>query len=190
MSVESVMPFNHLILCRPFSCPQSFPESASLQWIDSSHQVPSQIKKFPGYFLCSGSLLFFTYIFFLLPLLLVLLVLQFLLFTSLHCLSYFCFHHYYLVLFSCTSNITTAFMLSSRHPGLEINVEYYCTLYNTLHTHTHNMPPKRSFGQKDYIYIYMCVCVCVCVCACIHTHLYMYLYIERDTHKLTLEQES
>ena len=30
MSIESVMPSNHLILCRPFSsCPQSFPASAS-----------------------------------------------------------------------------------------------------------------------------------------------------------------
>ena len=137
MSVESVMPFNHLILWHPFSCPESFPASASLQWVDSSHQVPSQIKKFPGYFLCSGSLLFFSYIFFLLSLLLVFLVLQFLLFTSTHCPGYFCFHHYYLVLFSCTSNITNAFMLASRHPGLEINTEYYCTLYNTLYTHTH-----------------------------------------------------
>ena len=38
------------------------------QWVDSSHQVPSQIKKFPGSFLWSGSLLFFSYIFFLLSL--------------------------------------------------------------------------------------------------------------------------
>jgi len=30
MSIELVMPSNHLILCRPFSsCPQSFPESGS-----------------------------------------------------------------------------------------------------------------------------------------------------------------
>ena len=30
MSIESVMPFNHLILCRPFSsCPQSVPASES-----------------------------------------------------------------------------------------------------------------------------------------------------------------
>ena len=30
MSIESVMPFNHVILCRPFSsCPQSFPASGS-----------------------------------------------------------------------------------------------------------------------------------------------------------------
>ena len=90
-------------------------------------------------FLCCllRSLLFFSYIFFLLSLLLVLLALQFLLFTSLHYLSYFHFHHYYLELFSCTNNITTAFMLASWHLGLEIKIEYYCTLYNTLHTHTH-----------------------------------------------------
>ncbi|CAN0505403.1 unnamed protein product [Rangifer tarandus platyrhynchus] len=32
MSVESVMPSNHLILCLPFSsCPQSFPASGSFQ---------------------------------------------------------------------------------------------------------------------------------------------------------------
>ena len=29
MSIESVMPSNHLILCHPFSCPQSFPASES-----------------------------------------------------------------------------------------------------------------------------------------------------------------
>ena len=31
MSIESVMPSSHLILCRLFSCPQSFPASESLQ---------------------------------------------------------------------------------------------------------------------------------------------------------------
>ena len=31
MSIESVMPSNHLILCRPLSCPQSFPASGSFQ---------------------------------------------------------------------------------------------------------------------------------------------------------------
>ena len=32
MSIESVMPSNHIILCRPFSsCPQSFPASGSFQ---------------------------------------------------------------------------------------------------------------------------------------------------------------
>ena len=29
MSIKSVMPSNHLILCSPFSCPQSFPASES-----------------------------------------------------------------------------------------------------------------------------------------------------------------
>ena len=29
LSIESVMPSNHLILCHPFSCPQSFPASGS-----------------------------------------------------------------------------------------------------------------------------------------------------------------
>ena len=29
MSIESMMPSNHLILCLPFSCPQSFPASQS-----------------------------------------------------------------------------------------------------------------------------------------------------------------
>ena len=31
MSIMSVMPSNHLILCHPFSCPQSFPESGFFQ---------------------------------------------------------------------------------------------------------------------------------------------------------------
>ena len=40
ISIESVMPSNHLILCRPFSsCPQSFPASGYFQWVSSSHQV-------------------------------------------------------------------------------------------------------------------------------------------------------
>ena len=80
-------------------------------------------------------------------LLLVLLVFQLLRFTLLHCLSYFCFHHCYFVLFSCTSNITTAFMLSSRHSGLEINIEYYCTRYNTLHTHTDTQTHRHTHTQ-------------------------------------------
>ena len=29
MSIESVMPSNHLILCHPIPCPQSFPASGS-----------------------------------------------------------------------------------------------------------------------------------------------------------------
>ena len=40
MSIESVMPSNHLIFCRPFSsCPQSFPASGLFQCVGSSHQV-------------------------------------------------------------------------------------------------------------------------------------------------------
>ena len=40
MSIEPVMPFNHLILCRPFSSwPQSFPAGGSFQWVDFSNQV-------------------------------------------------------------------------------------------------------------------------------------------------------
>ena len=38
-SIESMMPFNHLILCFPFSsCPQSFPESGSfpMSWFFAS----------------------------------------------------------------------------------------------------------------------------------------------------------
>ena len=41
MSIESVMPSNHLILCRPHSsCPQSFPASGSFKWVSSLHQGP------------------------------------------------------------------------------------------------------------------------------------------------------
>ena len=40
MSVESVMPSNHLILCHPFSsCSQSFPATGSFPMSSSSHQV-------------------------------------------------------------------------------------------------------------------------------------------------------
>ena len=40
MSTESVMPSNHLILCRPIlSCLQSFPASGSFLCVSSSHQV-------------------------------------------------------------------------------------------------------------------------------------------------------
>ena len=45
MSTESVMPSNHLILCRPFfSCPQSFPASGLFQRDNSSHQVAKELK--------------------------------------------------------------------------------------------------------------------------------------------------
>ena len=40
MSIESVMPSNHLILCRPLHLPPSiFPSQGIFQWISSSHQV-------------------------------------------------------------------------------------------------------------------------------------------------------
>ena len=36
MSIESVMPSNHLILCRPFTCPQLFPGSFPMSWLFAS----------------------------------------------------------------------------------------------------------------------------------------------------------
>ena len=38
MSIELVMPSNHLVLCCPFSCPQSFPSSGSflVSWLFAS----------------------------------------------------------------------------------------------------------------------------------------------------------
>ena len=40
MSIESVMPSNHLILCHPFSsCPQFSQHQGLFQWVSSSHQV-------------------------------------------------------------------------------------------------------------------------------------------------------
>ena len=40
MSIELVMPSNHLILCHPFSSPlQSFPASGFFKWVSSSHQL-------------------------------------------------------------------------------------------------------------------------------------------------------
>ena len=39
MSIESVVPSSHLILCHPSSCLQSFPASGSFTWVSSSHQV-------------------------------------------------------------------------------------------------------------------------------------------------------
>ena len=56
------------------------------------------------------------------------------LFSSLHSLNYFhfCFHHYCSVLLSITSYITTAFTLTSRNSGLEIEILYYYTLYSTV----------------------------------------------------------
>ena len=39
MSIESMMPPNHLLLCTLFFCPQSFPASGSFPMSPSSHQV-------------------------------------------------------------------------------------------------------------------------------------------------------
>ena len=40
MSIESAMPFNHLILCHPLLLlPSIFPSSSLSQWASSSHQV-------------------------------------------------------------------------------------------------------------------------------------------------------
>ena len=40
MSIESVMPSSHLILCHPFSfCPQSLPASGPFLWLNSLHEV-------------------------------------------------------------------------------------------------------------------------------------------------------
>ena len=36
-----------------------------------------------------------------------------------------------------TSYITTAFTLAFRHPGLEIKILYYCTLYSTQYSKVH-----------------------------------------------------
>ena len=48
------------------------------------------------------------------------------------CLFILCLGLQFLVLLSSTIYITTAFMLASRHPGLEIKILYYCTLYSTV----------------------------------------------------------
>ena len=40
MSIELVMPSNHLILCRPLLlCPQSLSASGFFQWVNSTHEV-------------------------------------------------------------------------------------------------------------------------------------------------------
>ena len=55
MSIESVMPSSHLILCRPFSsCPQSLPASESLPM---SHKVIEPLK-----FKSKFKLFFFLYL--------------------------------------------------------------------------------------------------------------------------------
>ena len=64
----------------------------------------------------------------------------YLLLASLHSVNYFhfCFHHHLLVLLSSTRYITTAFTLASAHPGLEVKILYYCTLYSKVHKSTTN----------------------------------------------------
>ena len=39
MSIELVMPSNHLILCHPLLMPSIFPSNTLIQWVGSSHQV-------------------------------------------------------------------------------------------------------------------------------------------------------
>ena len=39
LSIELVMPFNHLILCYPVFCPQSFPASGSLPMSHALHHM-------------------------------------------------------------------------------------------------------------------------------------------------------
>ena len=44
ISIGSLMPSNHLILCHPFLLPQSFPASGSFKWVSSSHQVAKDLE--------------------------------------------------------------------------------------------------------------------------------------------------
>ena len=44
MPVESVMLYNHLSLCCPFFCLQSFTESRAFQWVSSSHQMAKALE--------------------------------------------------------------------------------------------------------------------------------------------------
>ena len=44
MSIESVMPFNRLILCRPLLLPSIFPSISLFQWVSSSHQVAKALE--------------------------------------------------------------------------------------------------------------------------------------------------
>ena len=56
MSIESVIPSNHLILCHPFSCPQSFPASESfpMSWLfisgDQSIGISASASILQGWF--------------------------------------------------------------------------------------------------------------------------------------------
>ena len=44
MSIESMMPFNCLILCRPLLLPSIFPSISLFQWVSSSHQVAKALE--------------------------------------------------------------------------------------------------------------------------------------------------
>ena len=61
-----------------------------------------------------------------------------LLVTLLHSLNYFhfCCHCYLMTFLRSTRYITTAFMLASGHPGLEIKRLYYWTLYSAQKHHS------------------------------------------------------
>ena len=73
--------------------------------------------------------------------------------TSLHPLNYFhfCFHCYHLVFLSSTSYIIIAFTLASEHHGLEINILYYCILYNKVHKSNgqHIKKQRHYFANKS-----------------------------------------
>ena len=64
-----------------------------------------RLRKSPHHFLCHKSVCFFSYFF----------LLSFFVFSPGHCFF----------------RITTAFTLVSEHPGLEMKIQYYCTLYST-----------------------------------------------------------
>ena len=44
VSIKSVMPSNHLILCRPLFCVQSSQNQGLFQWVSSLHQVANVVK--------------------------------------------------------------------------------------------------------------------------------------------------
>ena len=57
MSVESVMPSNHLILCRPLLLlPSIFPSIRLFKWVSSSHQV-AKVLQYGGSFFIAGSIM-------------------------------------------------------------------------------------------------------------------------------------
>ena len=49
--------------------------------------------------------------------------------------------HTFLEKLSCTSYISSTFMLASGHPGLKIKISYYCTPYSSVQqsTQKHNL---------------------------------------------------